>query len=91
MDDYKEKFDPLGNKDFLKIMGLGPCAAYTPYSVSASLAVAGLAIDLLLEWRNSTQLVNNYFTRYSVAYSGTKIFDMELTAQESCPHCLTKS
>jgi len=90
VDDYKEDLDPLGNKDFRKIMGLGPCAAYTPYSVSSSLAVAGLAIDLLLEWKNSTQLVNNYFTRYSIGYTGRKISDMKLVARETCPHCFEK-
>ena len=71
-------------------MGLGPCAAYTPYSVSSSLAVAGLAIDLLLEWRNSTQLVNNYFTRYGIGYTGRKISDMKLIARATCPHCFEK-
>lgn len=90
VDDYKDDLDPVGNKDFRKIMGLGPCAAYTPYSVSSSLAVAGLAIDLLLEWRNSTQLVNNYFTRYGIGYTGRKISDMKLIARATCPHCFEK-
>lgn len=90
VDDYKGELDPLGNKDFRKIMGLGPCAAYTPYSVSSSLAVAGLAIDLLLEWRNSTKLVSNYFTRYGTGYTGRKINDMKLVAQKTCPQCFEK-
>ncbi|WP_110975952.1 ThiF family adenylyltransferase [Acinetobacter sp. WCHAc060042] len=87
VDDYKEDLDPLGNKNFRKIMGLGPCAAYTPYSISSSLAVAGLAIDILLEWRNVPQMENNYFTRYSVGYAGPKISDMTLTASTTCPNC----
>ena len=87
---YKDDLDPLGNKDYKKVMGLGPCAAYTPYSVSSSLSVAGLAIDLLLEWRNSNQLENNYFTRYSIGYTGRKINDMKLVARDTCPHCFEK-
>lgn len=86
-EDYKHLFDPLQNKDYKKVLGLGPCAAYTPYSVSSSLNTAGLAIDIVLEWVNSRSLEYNYFTRYSIGYNGAKISDMFLTAQVSCPYC----
>lgn len=89
-EDYKHLFDPLQNKDYKKVLGLGPCAAYTPYSVSSSLNTAGLAIDIVLEWVNSRSLEYNYFTRYSIGYNGAKISDMFLAAQASCPCCKQK-
>lgn len=90
IDDYNLVLDPLQNKEFKKIMGLGPCAAYTPYAISSSLTVAGLAVDVLLEWINSSSLIHNYFTRYSIGFRGEKIGDMRVVAQEKCPHCYDK-
>lgn len=89
-EDYKHLFNPLQNKDYKKILGLGPCAAYTPYAISSSLNTAGLAIDVILEWVNSQSLKYNYFTRYNIGYNGAKIDDMFLAAQASCPYCKYK-
>lgn len=90
IDDYNLTLDPLQNKEFKKVMGLGPCSAYTPYAISSSLSVAGLAVDILLEWVNSSNLDNNYFTRYSIGHKGQRISDIKLVAQKHCPNCSNK-
>lgn len=82
---------PLKNSDFHKIVVEGPCAAYTPYAVSAGMNAASLGIDMILEWLNTGFVEMNYQTRYNSAYNGDKISNMKLRRQARCPHCNEKS
>ncbi|HCU0823546.1 TPA: ThiF family adenylyltransferase [Acinetobacter baumannii] len=91
INDYDINLDPLNDPNYRKILGLGACAAYTPYAISSSLLVASLTVDILLEWLNTGILRNNYFTRYSISYKGDKIEDQQIFAKNSCPHCKIKS
>lgn len=81
---------PLKNIDFQKIIVEGPCAAYTPYAVSAGMNAASLGIDMILEWLNTGIVEMNYQTRYNSAYNGDKISNMKLRRQARCPHCHEK-
>lgn len=82
---------PLKDIDFQKIVVEGPCAAYTPYAVSAGMNAASLGIDMILEWLDTGIVKMNYQTRYNSAYNGGKISNMKLRRQARCPHCYEKS
>lgn len=82
---------PLKDIDFQKIVVEGPCAAYTPYAVSAGMNAASLGIDMILEWLNTGIVEMNYQTRYNSAYNGDKISNMKLRRQSRCSHCHEES
>lgn len=65
-----------------------PCSNYTPYSVSSSLNVVGLAIEILLAWK-ANNLNKNYFTSYaptSLTYHNDDL-KKEVYKQANCLIC----
>ena len=65
-----------------------PCSNYTPYSVSSSLNVVGLAIEILLAWK-ANNLNNNYFTSYAPTSLASRNDDLEnkVFKQANCLIC----
>ncbi|KHN67949.1 hypothetical protein AV645_12795 [Acinetobacter calcoaceticus] len=65
-----------------------PCANYTPYTISSSLNVASMGIEVLLAWAGNT-LKSNYFTHYASTLSKDKNMNLkaEVFKQKSCPFC----
>ncbi|HFP7023697.1 TPA: ThiF family adenylyltransferase [Acinetobacter baumannii] len=65
-----------------------PCANYTPYTISSSLNVASMGIEILLAWAGNT-LKSNYFTHYSSTLSENRNIHLknEVFKQLNCPFC----
>jgi len=65
-----------------------PCSNYTPYSVSSSLNVVGLAIEILLAWKANI-LNSNYFTSYAPTSLASRNDDLEneVFKQANCLIC----
>lgn len=65
-----------------------PCSNYTPYSVSSSLNVVGLAIDILLAWK-ANNLNSNYFTSYAPTSLASRNDNLEneVFKQANCLIC----
>lgn len=65
-----------------------PCSNYTPYSVSSSLNVVGLATEILLAWK-ANNLNSNYFTSYAPTSLASRNDDLEnkVFKQANCLIC----
>lgn len=65
-----------------------PCSNYTPYSVSSSLNVVSLAIEILLAWK-ANNLNSNYFTSYAPTSLASRNDDLvnEVFKQANCLIC----
>ncbi|TCB75664.1 ThiF family adenylyltransferase [Acinetobacter sp. ANC 4177] len=63
-----------------------PCSNYTPYSVSSSLNVVGLAIEILLAWK-AENLNNNYFTNYAPTSLTSRNDELQKEVYKQA-HCL---
>lgn len=65
-----------------------PCSNYTPYSVSSSLNVVGLAIEILLAWK-ANNLNSNYFTSYAPTSLASRNDNLEneVFKQANCLIC----
>jgi hypothetical protein len=65
------------------------CNDYTPYAVSASLSAAALGTDMVLGWAEGN-LSPMYRTRYSEAWTGTKISSFDAKKRSDCLVCNAK-
>lgn len=82
----KDRYYPLPNFNPQQTTKVNlPCSTYTPYSLSSSLNITSIAIDLILNWR-SKALKFNYVTRYSTLFDNFRP-DTKIEKNEHCIIC----
>ncbi|RRQ22246.1 ThiF family adenylyltransferase [Thiohalobacter thiocyanaticus] len=83
--DGEERFEPLINSEDLSPMTYSCGESYIPFPPSASVQVAGLALELMLDWAGGS--VGFTFRNRAFHKKARRHKDQVLTPMKSCPAC----